>query len=146
MKNKQIKEIKLNDVTREAIKQDRNFLTKMKDGDAKAVVLNDGVVVAFKKIKEIGERKVEMEVTCCLQSIRIDANLTEDDDEEGLKLSVTVCPYCKTQRSDSKLNGLCRFCNTPLANKEIELPKMNSSQKESAEKFLKSNKSTGSTL
>jgi len=66
---------------------------------------------------------------------------------ECLKVSVTVCLYCKTQRSDSNLNGLCRFCNTPLVGKEIELPKLNSSEKERAEKFLEVNRSdSGSTL
>jgi len=86
MKNK-IKEIKLNDVAKEAIKLDKNFLTEMKDGDARAVILNDGVVVTFKKIREIGKRKVEMEMTICLQLIRIDANLIDEEDSDNGKES-----------------------------------------------------------
>ena len=63
-----------------------------------------------------------------------------------INFSVTVCPYCQTQRSDSNLDGLCRFCNTPLVKKEIELPELNSSEKENATKVLDSIKCGGSTL
>ncbi len=51
-------------------------------------------------------------------------------------ISVTVCPYCETQRNDSNLDGRCRFCNTPLLKKEIELPELSSSEKECAKKYL----------
>jgi len=63
-----------------------------------------------------------------------------------LKLTITLCPYCKTQRSDSNLNGLCRFCNTPLLSKEIELPELNNPEKEKAKSFLDSTGDSGSTL
>lgn len=88
MKNKKeemSKEIKLNDVAKEAIKQDKNFLIEMKDRDAKAVILNDGVVVVLKKIKDISKRKSEMEITYCFQSIRIDANLIDNEDSDNAK-------------------------------------------------------------
>lgn len=81
-KQKMAKEIILNDVAKAAIKQDKNFLIEMKDGDAKAIILNNGVVVTLKKIKDIGKRKSEMEITYCFQSIRIDANLIDNEDDE----------------------------------------------------------------
>lgn len=62
------------------------------------------------------------------------------------KIQITVCPYCETQRNDSNLDGLCRFCNTPLVKKEIELPELNNSEKKNAIKFLGSVKGGGSTL
>ena len=73
-------EIRLNDVAKEAIKEDINFLKEMKVGDAKAIVLNDGVVVTFSKLKEISKSRSRMEVTTCLQSIRIDADLIDEED------------------------------------------------------------------
>lgn len=56
------------------------------------------------------------------------------------KLSVTICPYCETQRNDSNLDGLCRFCHTLLIGKEIELPELSNSEKKNAEKFLEANR------
>lgn len=53
-----------------------------------------------------------------------------------IKITVTACPYCETQRSDSELKGLCRFCNTSLVSKEIELPDLTDLEKETAEKHL----------
>lgn len=63
-----------------------------------------------------------------------------------IKISTTVCPYCETQRNDSNLDGLCRFCNTPLVEKEMELLELNISEKENAEKFMKHNRSVSGTV
>lgn len=52
------------------------------------------------------------------------------------KFDVIVCPYCETQRFDSELNGRCRFCNTPLVTKEIELPDLSNSEKQVAKEFM----------
>jgi hypothetical protein len=61
-----------------------------------------------------------------------------------IRFSVTVCPYCATQRSDSNMDGRCRFCNTPLSIEEIELPELSSSEKEQAEQSLKAHRSVSS--
>lgn len=76
MAMKQTREIKFNDVAKEVIKRDKDFLTEMEVGDARAVVLNDGVVVVFGKLKELNKSRSKMEIFS-LNSIRIDANLTE---------------------------------------------------------------------
>ena len=74
------KEISLIDLAKEAIKQDKGFLSEMKVGDARAIILNDDVVVVFSKLKELNKRRSEMELTTCLHSIRIDANLIDGED------------------------------------------------------------------
>lgn len=81
MTTNQLKEIRLDDLAKEAVKQDKGFLSEMKVGDARAIVLNNDVVVVFEKIKELSKGRSKMEITTCLHSIRIDANLI---DEEGL--------------------------------------------------------------
>lgn len=83
MTEEQSKEIRLDDVAKEAIAQDKDFLSAMEVGDSRAIILNDGVVVAFKKIREISKRKVEMEITCCPKSIRVEANLIDYKDSEN---------------------------------------------------------------
>ncbi len=57
-----------------------------------------------------------------------------------LTIKTTFCQHCETPRFDSELNGLCRFCNTPLYEKNVELPELNSSEKERAVKYLVDNR------
>lgn len=58
-----------------------------------------------------------------------------------MMIKTTFCQYCETARFDSELTGNCRFCNTPLYEKEVELPELNSSEKEAGAKHLEKNKS-----
>lgn len=60
-----------------------------------------------------------------------------------LKVMATFCQHCETARFDSNLDGRCRFCNTPLYEKEVELPELSSSKREEAVRFLEKNRSTG---
>lgn len=57
-----------------------------------------------------------------------------------IKVKATFCQHCETPRSDSNLDGRCRFCNTPLYEKEIELPELSSSVREEAELYMKNNR------
>ncbi|MBB6672630.1 hypothetical protein [Cohnella nanjingensis] len=55
-----------------------------------------------------------------------------------INVTTTFCRHCETARFDSNMDGKCRFCNTPLVSKNIELPEMSSSEREEAEKYLES--------
>ncbi|WP_339211905.1 hypothetical protein [Paenibacillus sp. FSL L8-0333] len=57
-----------------------------------------------------------------------------------IKVGTTFCPYCETQRSDSNMDGRCRFCNTELVNKEVELPDLDSSTIEKAKQWKEDHK------
>lgn len=53
----------------------------------------------------------------------------------------TFCQHCETPRSDSELNGRCRFCNTPLYELQVELPVLSDDEKEIALKYMDDNRS-----
>ena len=74
-------EISLDDVAKEAIKQDKNFIIDIGIGDSRAVTLNNDVVVIFTKIKDIGKRRSKMEIVACFDSIHIDMDLIDYEDE-----------------------------------------------------------------
>ncbi|WP_141692668.1 hypothetical protein [Paenibacillus pectinilyticus] len=57
-----------------------------------------------------------------------------------LKIKTTFCQHCEVSRFDSNLDGRCRFCNTPLYEKEIELPELSSSDKNIALKYMADNR------
>lgn len=57
-----------------------------------------------------------------------------------IKIMTTFCQHCETARFDSNFDGRCRFCNTPLYEKEIELPELSSSEIEAANKYLEEHK------
>ncbi|MEK8206774.1 hypothetical protein NST41_14370 [Paenibacillus sp. FSL L8-0696] len=61
-----------------------------------------------------------------------------------ITVGTTFCPYCRNQKSDSNMDGRCRFCNTELVYKVVELPEPDNSTKEKAKKFLAERK-TGCT-
>lgn len=73
-------EISLDDLAKEAIRQDKNFIIDIGIGDSRAVTLNNDVVVIFTKIRNIGKRKSEMEITACFKSVHIDMKLIETED------------------------------------------------------------------
>lgn len=81
MTEKLTKRMKLNDLAKAAIEQDKGFLSEMKVRDKKAIILSDGVVVVFEKLKQFSKGS-KMEVSS-MKSIRIDAILIEDEDREG---------------------------------------------------------------
>lgn len=72
------KEIFLSNIGVEAVKVDKNFFKSMKDGESKAIILKNNVVVVVSKERSIGEGKVITEMTC-FPSICLDANLSEKD-------------------------------------------------------------------
>jgi hypothetical protein len=57
-----------------------------------------------------------------------------------MKVPTTFCQHCETARFDSNIDGLCRFCKTPLYEVDVELPELNSSDKEKAIKYLEDNR------
>jgi len=56
-------------------------------------------------------------------------------------VKTTFCQYCETARFDSNLDGRCRFCNTPLCEKDVELPDLSETENEAAYQFLENNRS-----
>lgn len=72
------KEISLSNIGVEAVKIDKNFFKSMKDGESKAIVFKNNVVVVVSKERSVGKRKVITEMTC-FSSICVDANLSRED-------------------------------------------------------------------
>lgn len=58
-----------------------------------------------------------------------------------IKIKATFCRHCEAPRNDSFATGHCHWCNTPLYEKEIELPELSSSEKEAAKKYLEEHRS-----
>lgn len=74
-----MREVRLDDMAKEAVKKDKTFLTSMHVGEARAVVLRDGAVVMFEKRRDVGKYEAEMDIRLCPKSVYLDLNLAKED-------------------------------------------------------------------